>query len=72
MIKNGFFGSVPKSHTQMGLLSAKNVSEKSHAWAPLKVVCNEKGGRPGRNVRNRFRTVAIEVGLLLILLSSLI
>jgi hypothetical protein len=28
MIKNGFFGSVPKSATQMGSLSVKNASEK--------------------------------------------
>jgi hypothetical protein len=28
LIKNGFFGSVPKSPTQMGSLSAKNPSEK--------------------------------------------
>jgi uncharacterized phage-associated protein len=26
---------VPKSHTQMGSLSVKNVRKKSHAWAPL-------------------------------------
>ncbi len=26
--KNGFFGPVPKSHTQMGPLSAKNASKK--------------------------------------------
>jgi hypothetical protein len=28
MKKNGFFGPVPKSHTQMGSLSAKNANEK--------------------------------------------
>ncbi len=28
----------------MGSLSAKNESENSHAWAPLKVVGNEKKG----------------------------
>jgi len=28
MIKNAFFGPVPKSHTQMGSLSAKNANEK--------------------------------------------
>jgi hypothetical protein len=29
------FFPVPKSHTQMGSLSVKNVRKKSHAWAPL-------------------------------------
>jgi hypothetical protein len=33
--KKNFFCLVPNSPTQMGSLSAKNASKKSHAWATL-------------------------------------
>ncbi len=42
--KNGFFGSVPKSHTQMGMwLSAKNASEKSSCLGTFKINRNFVG-----------------------------
>jgi hypothetical protein len=38
--KNGFFGPVPKSHTQMGSLSAKNASEKFSRLGTFKKATN--------------------------------
>jgi hypothetical protein len=33
--KNSIFSPDPKSHTQVGSLSAKKRAKNSHAWAPL-------------------------------------
>ncbi len=41
MIKNGFFGPVPKSHTQMGSFSAKNANEKFSRLGTFKGMTSE-------------------------------
>jgi hypothetical protein len=41
-LKNGFFGSVPKSHTQMVCLVQKMRAKNAHAWSPLTITLIKK------------------------------